>query len=194
MPEPILINRNAVLQHLKETQTEWPELKYRFRQGGWTELPVSELVRKVGVDPTIWALRTRGPELNGSARRLTAAFACGPDDLLRGHYRTARKGCSLFEDGLDALLRWIDGDLTDPDAAAMRWTLAERAQSMPAAPQAILQALVCGFAPHAWGGCGCAHNYALEAHAHVAGKSAERETARNEASNYHAFLLAELLG
>jgi hypothetical protein len=192
----IMIERRAVLLHLKKTSTDWPELKSWFSRNKYREFAPSAVARRVGIPIALWAMRTV-PGTERKARELAAAFAYGPDGKLAEAYRSATGGCSMFDAGLDLLLRWLAGDVTDADAATMRWALSTRAMQLTDGTNAALQSLICAFAPHAWGGCGTAHERALEAHGILLARENDRASRKEAIANaweYHAFLIEDLLG
>ena len=195
-PVKVTISRKAVLDHLKATSTDWPEMKSWFRdKGGTAEFSPSEVARRGSVDMALWALRTMPAELDGKARVLAAAFAYGPDGEIAEAYRSATKGCTLFQEGLEVLTGWVDGAVGDDVARRMRMDLSKRAMLLRAGASEALQSLLSGFAPCAWGGCGCAHLYSLDAHASLLGKNeAGRKAAVSRATEYHVFLIGDILG
>jgi hypothetical protein len=195
------ISRKAVLDHLKATSTDWPELKSWFNgKGGTAEFSPLDVATRGSVDMCLWALRTMPPELDATARELSAAFALGPEGEdaqweLAEAYKSATKGCPLFQEGLATLTGWLEGTLPDGDARRMRMDLSKRAMLLKGGASDALQALLSAFAPNAWGGCGCAHFYALDAHAELLGKTAEgKKKAVARAIEYHTFLIGDLLG
>jgi len=195
-PLKVTINRKAVLDRLKATSTDWPELKSWFNgKGGTAEFAPSDVARRGSVDMALWALRTMPPELDRTARELSAAFAFGPDGEIGEAYKSVTKGCSLFHEGLAALTGWVGGTLPDEDARRMRMDLSKRAMLLRGGASDALQALLSAFAPSAWGGCGCAHFYALDAHAGLLAKNDEaKKKAVERAIEYHVFLIEEVLG
>jgi len=195
----ITVDRKAVLDHLKATSTDWPALKSWFNgKGGTAAFAPSDIARRGGVEMALWAMRTLPPELDYKARQLSAAFAFGPDGVLADAYQGAMKGCPMLREGLDVLVRWIEGDASDEEAARTRMELSRRAMLLSKGPdgaQEALQALIGGFAPNAWGGCGTSHDNALEAHSKLLGKKAGGgKKAAEEANGYHVFLIEDLLG
>jgi len=195
----ITVDRKAVLDHLKATSTDWPALKSWFNgKGGTSAFAPSDIARRGSVDMALWSMRTLPPELDYKARQLSAGFAFGPDGALADAYQGATKGCPMLREGLDVLVRWIEGDASDEEAARTRMELSRRAMLLSKGPdgaEEALQALIGGFAPNAWGGCGTSHANALEAHSKLLGKKAGGgKKAAEEANGYHVFLIGDLLG
>lgn len=196
MTEPTNLIPKLVLSHLRETNTTYPQVKSFFGGRGKSDrITPGEAAERGGMDVALWAMRTLPEATHPAARQLAAAFAFGPDGELAEAYRTADKGSDLFGRGIDLLMAWTNGDAPDEAAARMRWDISVHAQRLPVAPRRVLETLGCAFAPKAWGGCGLAHEYALDAHAAIFGRTAEgREAAVRRATEYHIFLLRDIIG
>lgn len=191
-----LLNPKAVLAHLKASQTTYPQVKSFFASPGRPDrIGPGEVAEKAGVDVALWAMRVLPEASHRVARQLAAAFAFGPDGELADAYGSATKGCRMLGDGIDLLMAWLDGQAPDEDARRMRWDLSVYAQKLSDGPRGVIDTLGCAFAPHAWGGCGLAHEYAIAAHAKLLGKSQEaKKEAIERANGYHAFLVGDMAG
>lgn len=157
-------------------------------------LTPAEIASEKDVETALFAMRATGSEFITEARQLAAAFALGPEGEIATIYKRRRKGCSLLEDGVEGLVKWASGDISDGEAAALRKSLSVESVNSESVKwlYSALQAVVGGFAPNPWGGCAFAHACAKTTYA-AFHSGVDAMIAKKKSEKYHAFLIGQVL-